>query len=62
MFGSIVGSISKTFASPTEVERKVTAFKTEKLDIIEAMGKIFMEEGMLQNQRCCGCCCCCVVA
>ena len=45
MFGSIVGSISKQFAAPTPVEKAVAAFKNKKLDAIEAMGKIFQEEG-----------------
>lgn len=44
MFGSMMNSISKTLASPTDAERKLAAFRLRKLEIIEAIGTIFIQE------------------
>jgi hypothetical protein len=44
VFGSMMNSISKTLASPTEAERKLALFRARKLEIIEAIGTIFVQE------------------
>lgn len=44
LFGSVVGSISKSLAAPTPAERKLATLRAKRLEAIEAIGVIFQQE------------------